>query len=353
MSKRLRDRGEIALLEEIRRLVPARHDVLVGPGDDAAVVRGTVRPLLLTTDALVEGVHFRRGWLTAQELGRRAFHVAASDVAAMGGRVRAVLLAIAAPSDWEVAELRGVVRGVRAAAERSGAALAGGNLASARELSLTVSVLGEAPGRPVLRSGARPGDRLYVTGRLGGAAFGLRLLMRARSVGGGEGAKRCWRRPTARLEEGRALAGLATAMIDLSDGLVVDAARLADASRCRAVVHAARLPLGPALRMLAAPAARALALAGGEDYELLFTVPRRAESRLRTLALGAGATAIGEMTRGRGVAIVDDGNIAEYGLAGAPRRGRASTLSGTPWRVQASTLAGTPWRVQASEHFRR
>jgi thiamine-monophosphate kinase len=327
MSKRLRDRGEIALLEEIRRLVPARRDVLVGPGDDAAVLRGTARPLLLTTDAQVEGVHFRRAWLSARELGRRAFHVAASDVAAMGGRVRAVLLAIAAPSDWPVAELRGVVRGVRDAAERAGSALAGGNLSSARELSLTVSVLGDAPARPVLRSGARPGDRLYVTGRLGGAAFGLRLLQRARTLGDGEVAKRRWRRPTARLDEGRALAtGIATAMLDLSDGLLVDLTRLADASGCRAVVHAEQLPLARALRALAPRDARELALSGGEDYELLFTASPRAAGRVQRLGLAAGATLIGEMTRGRGVAIAD--------------------ADGRP-RPSGHTLAG------ASEHFRR
>jgi thiamine-monophosphate kinase len=271
-----------------------------------------------------------------------------------------VLLAIAAPSDWPVADLRGVVRGLRAAAEGAGAALAGGNLSSARELSLTVSVLGDAPTRPVLRSGARPGDRLYVTGRLGGAAFGLRLLMRARSLGGGEVAKRCWRRPTARLQEGRALAGLATAMIDLSDGLGVDAARLADASGCRAVVHATRVPLAPSLRALGERAARDLAIAGGEDYELLFTVPRRAEGRLRTLTLGAGVTAIGEMVRGRGVAIVDAGRApATRGmaarrqvdgaaeLAGRHAHAVGRTVSAAPSWVRASTLWGT------SEHFRR
>src|SRR5512147_2878003 len=102
MKERLRDRGEIALLEEIRRLVPAGVGVLVGPGDDAAVLRRVPHPLLFTTDTLVEGVHFRRAWLSARELGRRAFHVAASDVAAMGGTARAVLLALAAPSDLTV-----------------------------------------------------------------------------------------------------------------------------------------------------------------------------------------------------------------------------------------------------------
>ena len=116
MKRRLRDRGEIALLEEIRRLVPAGTGVLVGPGDDAAVLRPLRRPLLLTTDALVEGVHFRRGWLSARELGRRAVHVAASDVAAMGGTARAILLALAAPRYLTVQELRAMVCGVRDAA---------------------------------------------------------------------------------------------------------------------------------------------------------------------------------------------------------------------------------------------
>src|SRR6185369_6976279 len=147
----------------------------------------------------------------------------------MGGRAAAVLLAIAAPPDLAVAELRGLVRGVRDAARAAGAALVGGNLAEARELAVTVSVLGEAPARPILRSGARPGDRVLVTGTLGGAALGLRLLQGARSMPDGATAVRCWRRPTARLRAGRALAtaGIATAMIDVSDGLLVDAGRLA------------------------------------------------------------------------------------------------------------------------------
>lgn len=307
MGPRLRDRGEIALLDEIRRLVPAGGEVVVGPGDDAAVVKGSSRPLLLTTDALVEGVHFRRGWLTARELGRRAFHVAASDVAAMGGRVRAVVLALAAPPTWEVAELRAVVRGMHEAATRAGAALAGGNLATARELSLTVSVLGDAPARPILRSGARVDDDLWVTGALGGAAFGLRLLMSARTVLHGETARRWWRRPVARLEAGAALAaaGIPTAMMDVSDGLLVDAGRLARASGRRLVIAADRLPLAACLRGITVADARMLALSGGEDYELLFSAPPRARRRLARVPLGVTVTRIGTVAAGRGVAVVD------------------------------------------------
>lgn len=307
MARRLRDMGELALLEEIRRLIPAGLGVIVGPGDDAAVLKRRASKVLLTTDALVEGVHFRRAWLSAPELGARAFEVAASDVAAMGGRVRAVLLAIAAPGMWPVAEMRGVVRGVRDAAGRAGAALVGGNLASARELSLTVSVLGDAPSRPLLRRGARVGDRLFVTGRLGGAAFGLRLLTGARSLPGGETARRCWRRPVARLQAGRALAraGIATAMMDVSDGLLIDAGRLARASGVALSIDATCLPLAAPLRGLAPGAAREIALRGGEDYELLFTVPRARVARLATLDLGCAATGIGVVERGRGVVVTD------------------------------------------------
>ena len=303
----------------------------MGPGDDAAVLKALKHPLLLTTDALVEGVHFRRSWLSARELGRRAFHVAASDVAAMGGCVTAVLLAIAAPADLPVAELRGLVRGVRDTARAVGAALVGGNLAEARALSLTVSVLGEAPARPVLRSGARPGDRVFVTGSLGGPARGLRALMGARTMRGGETAIRCWRRPTARLQAGRALAtaGIATAMIDVSDGLLVDATRLGRASGCGVVLRADHLPLAAALRGLAPDAARTLAASGGEDYELLFTVARRQRLRLGRLTLGCRVTEIGEMVGGRGVRLIDaDGRAFATRRAGHEHfRARAAVRS--------------------------
>ncbi len=307
MGTRLRDLGEVALLEEIRRLIPPTPGVLVGVGDDAAVVARSRHPLLLTTDALVEGVHFRRGWLSPRELGRRAFHVAASDVAAMGGVVRAVLLAIAAPKSLPVDELRGAVRGVRDAARRAGAALVGGNLASGRELALTVSVLGDAPARPLVRSGARVGDGLYVTGRLGGAALGLRLLAGARSLSGGGSARRRWRRPVARLRAGRMLAGarIATAMMDVSDGLLVDAGRLARASGRGLVIESDRLPLAADVGALAPDDARRLALTGGEDYELLFTVPDRAVARLLGLDLGCPVTRIGRVVRGNRVSVID------------------------------------------------
>ncbi len=283
MTDTLRARGELALLEEIRRLVPRRRRVVLGPGDDAAVIARSRHPQLLTIDTLIENVHFRRRWLSPRALGARAFEVSASDVAAMGGRAVAALLAIAAPPTTRAAELRAMVLGVRAAAERAGAALAGGNLAAADALSLTVAIVGEAPAPPVTRSGGRVGDQLFVTGTVGGAALGLHGLRTARSMLVDGGAVRRWQRPTARLRAGVELARrrIAAAMIDVSDGLLIDAERLARASGVGIVLRWDRLPLAPGLSRLGSARARALALGGGEDYELLFAVR---PARLRGLA---------------------------------------------------------------------
>lgn len=310
MGESLAERGERALLADIRRLVPRHGRVRWGPGDDAALITTARRPLLLTTDALVEVVHFRRSWLSAHALGRRAYEVNASDVAAMGGRPVAALLALSARPDLPATELRGIVAGVRDRARASGAALAGGNLTAGPVLSLTVALLGEVVGRAVGRGGGRPGDRLFVTGTLGGAALGLRLLMRRSDVRGRRaGAIRCWQRPVARLRAGAMLArrDLASAMIDISDGLLVDAERICESSRVGAVVRLDRLPFARVLADEPTAVARRLALSGGEDYELLFAVP---PARMRALAraygeLGCPIREIGELVRGRGVRVVD------------------------------------------------
>lgn len=300
----LREAGEFGLLARLLpTLPPGGRDVLLGPGDDCAVVaaRGA---LLLTVDALVEGVHFHRDWLTPAALGRKAFAVNASDVAAMGGRPRWCVVQIGAPPRTPAAAVAAISRAVAVAAARSGAALVGGNLSRAAELSVTLALVGAAPPRPVTRAGARPGDSLYVTGRLGDAALGVRLLRRDRAAGGA--AVRRFRAPTPRLAAGELLArrGLASAMIDVSDGLVQDLGHLCAASRVGARVELARVPCSAAVRR----AGLDLALRGGEDYELLFAVPPRREAALDRAArdLGCPVTRIGECTRGRGVCVVDE-----------------------------------------------
>ncbi len=336
MTERLHDRGERALLDAIRRMIPPRRGVVLGPGDDSAVLAARDVPLLLTTDAMVERVHFRSSWLSPRALGRRAFEVSASDVAAMGGEVVAAVLALTASATLPVASLRAIVGGVRDGAIAAGGSLVGGNLATAATLSLTIAVLGAARSPAVTRAGARAGDQLFVTGTLGGAALGLRSLLGVRSIAGAARAVERWRRPRARVRAGAALArrGLAVAMIDLSDGLLIDADRLCAASGVAARIDADRLPLAPPLRALPAARARELALAGGEDYELLFAVRPARVGTLRRLraAIGCPVTHIGEIVAGRGITVLVDGRAVAAGgvtgyehFTGGRRRGVEST----------------------------
>lgn len=300
----LRQVGELGLLARLLPTLPrAGRDVRLGPGDDCAVVAAGRSALLLTVDALVEGVHFRHTWLTPAQLGRRAFAVNASDIAAMGGAPRWCVVHIGAPPRTPAADVAAISRGLAAAARRAGATLVGGNLSRAGELSVTVTLVGDAPARPLTRSGAKPGDVLYVTGSLGAAALGVRLLRRQPAAAGA--AVRRWRQPIPRLTAGAVLARrrLASAMIDVSDGLLQDLGHLCTASRVGARIELARLPCSAAVRR----ADVGLALRGGEDYELLFAVPPRRQAALARAAssLGCPITRIGECTRGAGVRIVD------------------------------------------------
>lgn len=230
-----------------------------------------------------------------------------SDVAAMGAAVdgpgAGVLLAWTLPRDLPDEDFDALVAGADRAARRAGAVVLGGNLAAAPVLSLTTTVLGRADGPVLTRAGAAPGDVVVVTGVVGAARIGLEALLRGRADA--DGAQACvarWRGPRARLAEGRAVAGLATAAVDLSDGLVQDARHLAEASGCGLVLHVERLPMLPAQAALAAALgldAVALALAGGEDYELLATGPAGVFDERWTV--------VGEVVRGAGVTVLDRG----------------------------------------------
>jgi thiamine-monophosphate kinase len=306
-SVRLSDIGEFGFIDRLRKLRVPRRGVAVGIGDDCAIVSAAGRRLLLTTDALIEDVHFRRGWDTYAGLGRRAFAVNASDVAAMGGAPRFALLSLAVPVDAEVAALDGFVRGFARTAAAYGCALVGGNLSAARRWMISVTLVGEAADPPLRRSGAREGDLLYVSGRLGAAAFGREILLGRRP--GDRRHARAFLRPEPRVDLGRKLARTraASAAIDVSDGLLADLGHLCRASRVGAIVEAERLPSARALGALPARERFALALGGGEDYELLFAVPPRRLSRLGSgRSKGPSITCIGRLTRGRGIRIVGD-----------------------------------------------
>ncbi len=286
-----------------------------GPGDDAAVMTRVRGETCVTVDAVVEGVHFRRATGRLEDVGHKALAVNLSDLAAMGARPRWALVALGVPRGFSIREARALGAGFGSLARESGTALVGGNVTRAPGLSLTVTVGGQvARGGALLRSGARRGDVVWVSGTLGDARLGLALLERP----GGPAARRLQRhprlaraalmrqrRPSARLALGRALVGLASACIDLSDGLVQDAGHLAAASGVALHLALEALPCSAALvAAYPRPADRArMAASGGEDYELLFTTPASRAPAVARLArrLGLPLTLIGQVRRGRGV----------------------------------------------------
>lgn len=328
------DVSEDQLIEAISRLLSGGEPgVIVGIGDDAAVVEPGSGSLVLTTDLLAEGVHFERGSISARDLGAKAVTVNVSDIAAMAASPRYALVAVAAPDDVEAAWVMELYGGMRDACAGYGLALVGGDTNRADLVVLSVAVVGEvAPGRAVLRSGARGGDRIVVTGGLGAAAGGLALSRSdpgvaadALSAPWGRRLIEALERPVARVGEAQILARSgATAMMDLSDGLTKDLFRLCEASGVGARIDIGAVPIDESLssgaRALGVDALT-LGLSGGEDYELLATLPAEAfEAAASRLSedFGMRLSDVGEITEERGLFAVD-------------AEGRASALTPAGW----------------------
>jgi thiamine-monophosphate kinase len=290
--------SEFELLARVReRLPPAGRRVVLGSGDDAAVsVPGGATAT--SVDALIDGVHFRREWSDPAQIGAKALAVALSDLAAMGADVGEAYVVLGVPEDLDEDGCLALLDGMTRLAEETGTTLAGGDVTRAPALTLAMTVVGyaERPEDLVTRAGARPGDALVVTGELGGAAAGLRLLEEGK--GGPPGLIARQLEPRPRLAEGNLLAKAgATAMIDISDGLGGDARHLAESSGVGLRIDAAALPLAKGVEDLA------MAVSGGEDYELLAAIPL---DRLGDIP----ATRIGEVVTGEAVEIrLPDGEL--------------------------------------------
>jgi thiamine-monophosphate kinase len=324
--------GEFGLIDRLkRRFGSGGSGVVLGIGDDTAVLQVTPgRVLLATTDAAVEGVHFRRDRTSPEALGRRALAVNLSDVASMGGIPRWALVSLGMPAETPLAFVDGLAEGFAREAGCYGVAIVGGNLARSPErVVVDVTLLGEVePGRALYRRGARPGDRILATGTLGDSAAGLAILEGVAPAGtaGDAWLAERHRLPTARIEAGRAIAlsGLATAMLDLSDGLAGDLGHLAKESGVGAVVDAGRIPFSPALGELARAAGRdplGWAIRGGEDYELLLTAPPE------------NVTSLVAAVRATGVALTEIGTTtAEPGLWLRHPGGRREPLGEVDWQ---------------------
>ena len=309
---------EKALIARIRRVAKSfiqrrvrGCDVLTGIGDDCAVLQP--RPgheILVTTDFTLEGIHFRRDWHPAESVGHRTLARGLSDIASMGGEPTAAFLSLALPRDLPEAWVEHFVRGLLGLARKYGVTLAGGDTAeSPGGILADIVVVGTAPkGKAVLRSGARPGDRIYVSGQLGGSAA---AVLEMRSNAAKKLNPRNYHRhfyPEPRIELGRILRqkGLATAMIDLSDGLSTDLAHMCEESGVGAEITEGLIPRASAGKPTR-EVSLDMALHGGEDYELLFTSPRG--KRVPTQIAGVALTQIGHVTRRRKIFLFNQQSV--------------------------------------------
>ena len=300
--------GDGPEFDRIRGIVEALGDAAGDLGDDAGEIPAGEGTLVASTDASVEHVHFQRDWLSAEEIGWRSAAAAVSDLSAQGAEPVAILVALALPATTPESEISGVMRGVGAVARAARAKVAGGDLVRARDWTVTVTVLGRAE-RPVRRSGASPGDKLWVTGTLGGARAALDAWLDGRVPPAG--ARQVFAHPPLRVEAGRWLAAHgATAMLDLSDGLAADIQHLASASGVAATLTLERVPVEPDAAVAAVAQGTdptLYAAEGGEDYELLVAMPSDfGDVGVREFehATGHGITLVGTLERGSGVRLL-------------------------------------------------
>ncbi|CAN5773812.1 thiamine-phosphate kinase [soil metagenome] len=294
--------GELGLLRLVDERIGRAPEGEVWGGDDTAVVSAPGPRLLLTTDLLVAGIDFELAWASGEDIGWKAAVANVSDVAAMGGRPTHALLTVGVAPTAPLALFEGLLEGLVEAMASYGVAVVGGDISEAGELSVGVSLMGREGEQVVLRSGARACDVVCVTGALGGAVGGLEALRRGLPRSGAA-ARLIGRqlRPEARLVAGEALAAAgARAMIDVSDGVALDLARLCDASGTGCTIRSGELPIDPDLRALEGFDPVAAALTGGEDFELLCALPAdRVGMAGRALrSADVDLTPIGEMTAG-------------------------------------------------------
>jgi thiamine-monophosphate kinase len=284
---RISEIGEFGLIAALEQSLPSEvrgnEQLIVGIGDDAAVWRphGAGQALIITTDSLIEGVHFRLDWTSWMSLGHKSLAVNLSDIAAMGGTPRIATITLSLTGNERVKDLQDLYRGLGKLALRTGTVIAGGDIVSSpNEFSIHITAIGETrTGRPLTRSGAKAGDAIAVSGTIGASAAGFQLLSlppddRKCRAATADLLITAHLEPEPRLELGRLLVRhRASSAMDLSDGLFGDLPKILQASGVRGIVEASRLPVAAAVRALFPATWLDLATRGGEDYELLFTAP--------------------------------------------------------------------------------
>ena len=294
----LDDVGEFGLIDALKPIFGQGEHVMVGPGDDAAVLRVRTGHVVVSTDLMVEGRHFRRDWFSAEDVGHRAAAANLSDINAMGGRAHSLTIGFAAPADLPLQWAMDFAAGFAAEIELVGAAMVGGDVTRADEIVIAVTVMGACAQAPVLRSGSYAGDLVALCGRQGWAAGGLAVL--SRGFRSPRALVEALRRPEPPYDAGAiaAVAG-ATAMIDVSDGLLADTAHLAAASGVGIDIDAAAFEIPEPLQAVGSAVGvdpMEFILGGGDDHPLLATFPDAA-------SVPSGWLVIGSVSEGSGVTV--------------------------------------------------
>jgi thiamine-monophosphate kinase len=320
--------GEFELIARITAKLCQSRRTILGPGDDCAILGRPRAPQLITIDSMVEGVHFKLAWGTPEALGARALIVNLSDIAAMGGVPTVCVVNLAIRPGLGARFFDRLYAGLAGAADAAGVDVVGGNVTSADLLAITIALLGETGSCVLRRDAARPADEIFVTGTVGDAALGWRILAGKLRV---RGAARKFLidrflHPVARLAAGQRLARInsssaarnpaarnpaAPAAIDLSDGLWQDLGHVLQRSGVGAEIEAGAIPLSPAYRSVKGDDLE-LALGGGEDYELLFCMPPGHSETALTRRLGVPVRRIGKIIRGAGATLIgEDAPLAQ------------------------------------------
>ena len=290
----LREIGEFGLINRIRKWMTASDPALLqGIGDDVAVIEMRGKVLLVTTDILIEGIHFDRAWIDPYCLGKKALMVNLSDIAAMGGVPKYFLISLGLPKNLSLSFISLFYRGLKEGTKRFQVDLIGGDTSLSQKIVINICLLGEGKKEDLLlRRGAKVGNDLFVSGTLGDAALGLKILQKEGLVGRPRGLIEKHLSPSPRIELGQALARhcLATAMIDVSDGLLIDTTHLLEESGVGARIWEDRIPLSRSYRKWIHSYSKdfyQVALTGGEDYELLFTASPEKKKKISTLVLSS------------------------------------------------------------------
>ncbi len=294
--------GEFGLIQMIRRK-PRNRNVLVGIGDDAAVVRPGKKLLVLTTDLLVEDDHFSLKWSTPKQIGAKAMEVNVSDVAAMNALPLYALVSVCLKKNSGVEFVQGLYRGIYSVAGKYDIDVIGGDFTHGKKVAINITMVGEAAGRLCLRSNAKAGDYIFVSGKIGHSTAGLELLRK--KVRGFKRIKKRHLLPRAQLRKALRIGKIANAMEDVSDGLASEVKNICSESRKGAEIFLERVPISKEVKRAAKAVGKKaidFALFGGEDFELVFTASRK--NRKKAEKLG---TLVGRITKGRKIYLVENG----------------------------------------------